>query len=139
MPEVFNGERIRPVRHQQADAQVETQPDTELTLGPMLLLGVALGLLLLGCLCFGLGYVIGSHSHNSAINGQQSPAGALSVSGSLSKPSAAAPGAFQPQSTASSPAPADEADTTAATQTADTDATQPAAAPVSQPVPASDK
>jgi hypothetical protein len=128
MPEVFDGERIRPVEH---------QPDTELTLGPMLLLGVALGLVLLGCLCFGLGYVIGSHSHNSSLNGPQSTAGALSASGSLSKPSAAAPGAYQPQSSASSsPVPSDDAD---AAQASDTDAAQPAAAQDGQPAPASDR
>jgi hypothetical protein len=128
MPEVFDGERIRPVEH---------QPDTELTLGPMLLLGVALGLVLLGCLCFGLGYVIGSHRHNSSLNGPQSTAGALSASGSLSKPSASAPGAYQPQSSASSSqVPSDDAD---AAQTSDTDAAEPAAAQDGQPAPASDR
>jgi|WetSurMetagenome_2_1015567.scaffolds.fasta_scaffold14497_4 hypothetical protein len=128
MPEVFDGERIRPVK-----TQAEQPFDTELTLGPMLLLGAALGLILLGCLCFGLGYVIGSHSHTASISGSQSVTGALTTSGSLSKPSAAAPGTYQPQSAASSPAPSDEADTAAAAaQTSDSEATPPAEAPAGQ-------
>lgn len=137
MPEVFDGERIRPVQ-QQVDPPAGTQPDTEVTLSPMLLLGVALGLVLLCGLCFWLGYVIGGHSHNSSLN-QQPAAGALPVSGSLSKPSAAAPGAYQPQSSASNSSSSDESDSAAAAQTSDTDAAQPSAAPAGQSAPASDR
>jgi hypothetical protein len=135
MPEVFDGERIRPVQHP-VDSPAETLADREVTLSPMLLLGVALGLVLLCGLCFWLGYVIGGHSHNSSINDPQSTAGALSA-GSTAKPSAATAGVYQPQSSASSPAPADATDTPADTQAPD--AAQPAAAPAGQPASTSDK
>ena len=141
MPEVFDGERIRPVQNQvqhQVDPPAGTQPDTELTLGPKLLLGGALGLVLLCSLCFWLGYVIGGHGHNSSIN-QQPDASALPASSSASKPSAAAPGAFQPQSTPSSPSSSDASGPAAGGQTSGADAAQPDAEPADQSAPASDR
>jgi hypothetical protein len=95
-------------------------------------------LVLLGSLCFWLGYVIGGHSHTSAINGQQPDSGALSA-GSAAKPSASAPGAFQPQSSASSPCVPSGSDSAASPQTPDNDASQPAAAPAGQSPAASDR
>jgi cell division septation protein DedD len=80
MHEVFDEEDFKPGQHRR---------DTELTLGPMLLLGLFFGLVLLCGLCFGLGYTIGSHSTHNALAAQQSGAGAsLPTSSSLAKPSA---------------------------------------------------
>jgi cell division septation protein DedD len=63
------------------------RPDTELTLGPMLLLGLFFGLLLLCGLCFGLGYSMGSRGASTA--GPPSGAQASSqTAGSFAKPSA---------------------------------------------------
>jgi len=70
----------------------ESRQDTELTLGPAMLLGLLLGLVLLCSLCFGLGYRMGSHSaQDSPAAGQQpgAPASSLAAS-SRSKPSATA-------------------------------------------------
>jgi cell division septation protein DedD len=82
MHEDFDEEELQPAapRH-----------DTELTLGPVLLLGLALGLVVLCGLCFGLGYTMGSHgAHDAVISGQQPGAEAASqTAGSSAKPSAA--------------------------------------------------
>jgi len=74
---------------------VEQQRDTELTLGPALLLGVFFGLVLLCGFCFGLGYSMGSHSAQIA---SAPGAGGSSVAGSLLKPSAVAQNNQPPRS-----------------------------------------
>jgi cell division septation protein DedD len=90
--------------------RAEQRRDTELTLGPMMLLGFFFGLLLLCGLCFGVGYSMGSHgAHESSVTGQQPGAGAASqAAASLPKPSAAPQNISQPQpaaATAPTPSP----------------------------------
>jgi cell division septation protein DedD len=82
MQETFDEEELQPVEHQR---------DTELTLGPMLLLGLFFGLVLLCGLSFGLGYSIGSHGARESSATSQQPGAAASSpdAGSLPKPSAA--------------------------------------------------
>ena len=82
MQEVFDDEEL---------PRAERRPDTELTLGPMMLLGFFFGLVLLCGLCFVAGYSMGSHgAHDSSGTGQQPGAGAASqAAGSLPKPAAA--------------------------------------------------
>ena len=113
MDEDFNAEEFRPA---------EYRPDTELTMGPMLLLGLFFGLALLCCLCFGAGYSMGRRSaHVSTATGQPPVAGtAVQAASSLPKPSAA------PQNISQKPQPAMAAAPTSASA-------QPAAA---LPVPA---
>lgn len=83
MDDDFNPEEFRPALY---------RPDTVLTLGPMMLLGIFFVLLLLCGLCFGVGYSMGSRSaHESPPTGQQPGAGtAVPTAGSHSKPSAVA-------------------------------------------------
>ncbi|MGB9409540.1 MAG: hypothetical protein WCA89_18545, partial [Terracidiphilus sp.] len=71
---------------------VEQQRDTELTLGPMLLLGLFFGLVLLCGLCFGVGYSMGSRSAQGASTAGLQPGVVASSpsAGSLLKPSAVA-------------------------------------------------
>ena len=81
MDEDFNVEEFRPAVY---------RPDTELTLNPMMMLGLFFGLMLLCGLCFGVGYSMGIRAaHNSPATGQQPSARAASqAAGSLLKPSA---------------------------------------------------
>ncbi len=78
---------------------VERRPDTEVTLGPMLLLGLFFGLVLLCGLCFGLGYSMGSRGAREASTASQQPGDQASsqAAGSLSKPSAVAQTTSPPQ------------------------------------------
>jgi len=92
MQEVFDEDELPPV---------EPRRDTELTLGPMLLLGLFFGLLLLCGLCFGLGYSMGSRSAQGASTAGQSGAGSSPAAGSLLKPSAVAQNIPQPPHPAS--------------------------------------
>jgi cell division septation protein DedD len=80
---------------------VERRRDTEVTLGPMRLLGLFCGLVLVCGLCFGLGYVVGRHK------GQQPPSAAAAqpadatqtttpANAAPPKPSAAPPSAPAP-------------------------------------------
>jgi cell division septation protein DedD len=102
MHEVFDEEDFKPGQHRR---------DTELTLGPMLLLGLFFGLVLLCGLCFGLGYTIGSHSSHNALAAQQSGAGAaLPAAGSPAKPSATPQVKSQPQGTANNQSATDARD-----------------------------
>ncbi len=79
---VFDKEELRPV---------ERRRDTELTLGPSMLLGLFFGLVLLCGLCFGLGYSMGGRGSQAASAGQQPAAEPSSLAaGSRSKPSATA-------------------------------------------------
>ncbi len=79
MDEDFNVEEFRHAVY---------HPDTVLTLGPMMMLGLFLGLVLLCGLCFGVGYSMGSRdSHESPAKNQQRGA-APQAAGSLPKPSA---------------------------------------------------
>jgi len=85
---------------------VEQQRDTELTLGPALLLGLFFGLVLLCGLCFGLGYSMGSHSTQIASATGQPGAGGTSVAaGSLLKPSAVAQNIQTPRAVTDLPVP----------------------------------
>ncbi|MFY9852956.1 MAG: SPOR domain-containing protein [Terracidiphilus sp.] len=81
MQGLFDEHGVEPVEH---------QPDTEVTLGPMLLLGLFFGLVLLCGLCFGLGYSMGSRGARDSSAAAQQPGDQASsqAAGSLSKPSA---------------------------------------------------
>jgi cell division septation protein DedD len=83
MNDDFNVEEFRPAVY---------HPDTELTMGPMLLLGLFFGLVLLCGLSFGAGYSMGRRSvHVSTATGQPPVAGtAVQAASSLPKPPAAA-------------------------------------------------
>jgi len=78
------------VSHEEELPQVERRRYTELTLGPMMLLGLFFGLALLCGLCFGVGYSMGSRdTQKSAPMGQKPGVGAaLHAAGSLPTPSA---------------------------------------------------
>jgi cell division septation protein DedD len=79
----FNPEEFRPAAY---------RPDTEVTLGPMMLLGIFLGLMLLCGLCFGVGYSMGSRSaHVSTATGQQPGAGTTTQAGGSHPKSSATP------------------------------------------------
>jgi cell division septation protein DedD len=81
---VFDEEEYQPVQRRR---------DTEVTLGPTLLLVVFFGLVLICGLCFGLGYTMGSRGSKDSVTASQvSAAGTSSVNaGSRPKPSATAP------------------------------------------------
>ena len=99
MDEEFNVEEFR---------RAVYPPDTVLTLGPMLLLGISFGLVLLCGLCFGVGYSMGSHgARDSSGTGQQPVArAAAQAAASLPKPTAAPHNISQPQpATATAPTP----------------------------------
>jgi len=103
MREVFDDEEL---------PRAVQRRDTELTLGPMMLLGFFIGLVLLCGLCFGAGYSMGSHSaHESVVTGQQPVAGGTAqAAASLPKPSAAPQNISQPQpAVATTPTPAPSA------------------------------
>lgn len=73
MDDDFNPDEFRPA---------EYRPDTEVTLGPMMLLSIFLGLMLLCGLCFGVGYSMGIRSaHESPATSQQPGAGAVAQAG----------------------------------------------------------
>jgi cell division septation protein DedD len=78
---VFDEDQVEPV---------ERRPDTEVTLGPMLLLALFFGLVLLCGLCFGLGYSMGSRGAREASTAPQQPGDQASsqAAGSPAKPSA---------------------------------------------------
>lgn len=102
MHEVFDEDDFKPGPHRR---------DTEVTLGPLLLLSLFFGLVLLCGLCFGLGYSIGIHgARNAAAVVQQSGAGASSPStGSFAKPSATSQGSSQSRGAAGGQSAADGA------------------------------
>jgi cell division septation protein DedD len=111
MHEVFDEDDFKPGLHRR---------DTELTLGPMLLLGFFSGLVLLCCLCFWLGYVMGSHATRSAsATAQQSGAqAALPAAGAPAKPSAVQQAVSPRQNSASSQPAADATEADAGIQDA---------------------
>ncbi len=78
------------------------RPDTEVTLGPMLLLGLFFGLVLLCGLCFGLGYSMGSRGARLATASAQQPGDQASsqADSSPAKPSAVSQVVSQPQPSA---------------------------------------
>jgi len=86
----------------------EPQRDTELTLGPMLLLGLFFGLVLLCGLCFGLGYAMGSRSAQTTSPTGQQTATSLQV-GAQAKPVAAAQNPVQSPGAAEGVAPVETA------------------------------
>ena len=120
---------------------VEQQRDTELTLGPMLLLGLFFGLVLLCGLCFGVGYSMGSRSAQGASTAGLQPGVVASSpsAGSLLKPSAVAQNIPPPpQPVVADLPPSGISGTTpgADSQALPAAATSPAPAPVSaQPAP----
>lgn len=83
--------------------------DTEVTLGPALLLGLFFGLLLLCGLCFGVGYSIGSHGARGSAAVVQQPSADLTTpaTSSSAKPSAAPQTISQPQGAAGTQPPAE--------------------------------
>jgi cell division septation protein DedD len=90
MNEEFNVEEFR---------RAVYPPETVLTMGPMLLLGISFGLVLLCGLCFAVGYSMGSHgAHNSPTTAQQPVAKAAApATASFPKPSATPHNTSQPQ------------------------------------------
>jgi cell division septation protein DedD len=131
--------------HEDVDEQEVTRDDerrdTEVTLGPGLLLGIFFGLVILCGFCFGLGYSLGSRGggnthESSAGTGQQSAvvAGAgLSAADSPAKPSAAPLAASQPQSTAVSQPAADASGAATAAPSSDAAAAQAAGVNTAEP------
>jgi len=83
---VFDGQEDR-----QALEPAQPKHDTELTLGPIMLLGIFFVLVLLCGLCFGLGYAAGHRSPQAALAATQPATGAqdttLPAQGSQPKPS----------------------------------------------------
>jgi cell division septation protein DedD len=126
MHEVFDEEDFKPGEHRR---------DTELTLGPMLLVGLISGLVLLCGLCFWLGYTIGSHSgRNAAATAQQNGTeAALPSAGFLAKPSAGPQSASPPQNTAESQPPPDTPDASAPLEEQDTDSSASSEPPAVRP------
>lgn len=83
MREVIDEEELTPT---------EWKRDVELTLGPMKVAGLFLGLVALCVLCFGLGYSMGrGGGHATAAAGQPSGAGAVSPAASSVSKTKAAP------------------------------------------------
>jgi cell division septation protein DedD len=126
MHEVFDEEDFKPGEHRR---------DTELTLGPMLLVGLISGLVLLCGLCFWLGYTIGSHSgRNAAATAQQNGAeAALPSAGFLAKPSAGPQSAAPQQGAAESQPPPDTTDASAPLEEQDTDSSASSEPPAVRP------
>jgi cell division septation protein DedD len=81
MDKDFNGEEF---------PRIEQQRTTELTLGPMVLLVIFIGLVLLCGLCFGVGYTMGSRDSQKSASAEQKPIAGTNpqAAGSLPKPSA---------------------------------------------------
>jgi cell division septation protein DedD len=76
----------------------ESRRDTELTLGPMMLLGLFFGLVLLCGLSFGLGYSFGSRGAHALPVSQPTVTQTVDASaGSQSKPAPAPPAVSRPQ------------------------------------------
>jgi hypothetical protein len=98
MDEEFNVEELR---------RAVYPLDTVLTLRPMILLGIFLGLVLLCGLCFGVGYSMGSSEARKASTANQQPGAASQSAGSLPKHTASPQNIIQkPQQThAPKPAP----------------------------------
>jgi cell division septation protein DedD len=105
MGDIFDEREFRPA---------EYRPDTELTLGPAVLVSLLLGLLLLCGFCFWKGYSMGTRAAQAAPPASQQPGaqGAAPAAGSAHKPLAAPQSAAQPavkpalSATATAPAPA---------------------------------
>jgi cell division septation protein DedD len=90
--------------------RVEQRRDTELTLGPMMLLGFFFGLVLLCGLCFAVGYSMGSRGAHETSTLQPGAGTASQAAGSVPKPSAERQNMPQPQPAADiAPAPAHSA------------------------------
>lgn len=115
MREVFEDEELAPVSQGR---------DREVTLGPMAVAGLIFSLLLLCCLCFGLGYSMGSRGSSGVLKAAPPASAAVSgATGSASKPVAAPPKistahpgetASQPQAPGANPAAAQASDSTSA-------------------------
>ena len=95
MDDDFNPDEFRPA---------EFRRDTELTVGPMMLLGIFGGLMLLCGLCFGVGYSLGSRGvHETPTPGQPSAGAATQAAVSLPKPSAVQKNTSRPPAVADLP------------------------------------
>jgi cell division protein FtsN len=83
---------------QEEHPPIQRRQDTELTLGPLMLLAIFFGLVLLCGLCFGLGYSMGHRGPQTASSAGAEPAagGSQPASSSPPKPSATAPVPPQP-------------------------------------------
>jgi cell division septation protein DedD len=118
MDDDFNPDDLRPIPY---------RPDTELMLGPWMMGGVCLVLILLCGLCFSVGYSLGKHSaHNAPAAGEkQSSQVTPLVGGSGAKPSASSQAGYRAR-----PAPDSQSASTG------TSAASPATSPASVlPVP----
>lgn len=97
-PQSLNG-GIKEVIHDKELGQAQPQPDADLTLGPLMLLGILFVLLLLGALLFGLGYFVGSRGSQQASAAMKpAPDAQASVQAPCvqSKPSASSQAAVDP-------------------------------------------
>ncbi len=97
MDEDFNVEEFRRTAY---------RPDTVLTLGPVMLLGIVFGLLLLCGLCFGVGYSMGSSEARKSSTANQQPGAASQAAGSLPKHTASSQDIIQKQQQPHAPKPA---------------------------------
>jgi cell division septation protein DedD len=79
MDDDFNPELLRPAAY---------RPDTEVTLGPLLLLVLFFALVLLCGLCFGFGYSMGSRNTKSISPSAQQPGTQVPTAAALPKPAA---------------------------------------------------
>jgi cell division septation protein DedD len=98
MGDIFDEKEFRPA---------EYRPDTELTLGPVVLVSLLFGLLLLCGVCFWQGYSIGSRASKGAPPAAQQPGAQASASAasSLHKPLAAPPATAPPRAAAAGVSP----------------------------------
>jgi cell division septation protein DedD len=114
----------------------ERRRDTELTMGPMMLLGFFMGLVVLCGLCFGLGYAMGSRSsHESSFTSQQTGSEASSgTASSQAKPTAAPQINPQHQGAPAAPSAADGTNADAAPDSQNASSTPVAGGNSAQPV-----
>jgi cell division septation protein DedD len=114
----------------------ERRRDTELTMGPMMLLGFFMGLVVLCGLCFGLGYAMGRHSsHDSSFTSQQTGGEASSgTASSQAKPTAAPQINPQHQGAPAAPPSADGTNSSAADDSPKSSSTPAAGGNSAQPV-----
>lgn len=117
---------------------VDERPDREVTLGPVMLLGIFFGLILLCGLFFGLGYAAGRRgAAQPAAAGTQPPAGVpmpVAAGGSAAKPAATVPNPYQPQPpAATTPEDASAVEGNVVGSPQDAGTVSPAGAAVSQP------
>jgi cell division septation protein DedD len=117
MDDDFNPEAVRPA---------EYLPDTEFTLGPMVIAGLVAVLLLLCGLCFWLGYAMGSRNSRALQPAAQTAAPSTpQAAGAAAKPPAAPPSVHHSSS-------ASQSDTTVSNPTGAAQSVSPETLPASQ-------